>query len=105
MDIQPWTIFISATIVTLAGFFVRGVFALVTITTKMKKSIDELVATDQRQTLAISAIAKLQRPQLAAHRATLDALKEGRCNGSVTKAQEEISTAFQEYDDFLVGRL
>ena len=105
MNLDPWAIFITASIAGLAGSLVRGVFVIIKSLAAMKKSIDELVKTDARQTVAISAIARLQRPQLAAHKATLDALKDGRCNGSVSQAQEDIVTAFQEYDDFLVGRL
>ncbi len=105
MNVDLWTIFVSAVIVALAGAMVRGVFVIIKSLASMKKSIDELVQTDARQTIAIGAIAKLQRPQLAAHKATLDALKDGRCNGSVSKAQSDIDEAFAEYDSFLVGRL
>ena len=105
VNLEMWPIFATAVIVALAGSMVRGVFVIIKSLAAMKKSIDELVKTDARQTVAISAIAKLQRPQLAAHKATLDALKDGRCNGSVSQAQEDITAAFQDYDDFLVGRL
>jgi uncharacterized protein (DUF885 family) len=105
MNLDPWTIFISASIVALAGAAVRGVFQVVKSLAAMAKSIDSLVLTDAKQTQAIAALARLQRPQLAAHRATLDALKDGKCNGSVARAQEDITAAFDEYDSFLVGRL
>jgi hypothetical protein len=105
MDIQPWTIFISATIVTLAGFFVRGVFLIIQSIRIMSKSVEKLLEADAKHMEAIAAIAKLQRPQLYAHKATLEALKEGRCNGNVEDAKEMILAAFDEYDRFLVGRM
>ncbi len=105
MTIDIWTIFITAVIVALAGSLVSGVLSIIRSLARMTKSIDRLLDADISHMAAIAAIAKLQRPQLAAHKATLDALKEGRCNGSVTQAQEMITKAFDDYDSFLVGRI
>jgi low affinity Fe/Cu permease len=105
MTLDPWTIFATAVIVALGGSLVRGLYVLIRSLAAMSKNIDKLLEADSDHMVAIAAIAKLQRPQLAAHKATLDALKEGRCNGSVTQAQEMITKAFDDYDDFLVGRL
>jgi low affinity Fe/Cu permease len=105
MNLDPWTIFATAVIVALGGSLVRGVYVLIRSLAAMSKNIDKLLEADSDHMVAIAAIAKLQRPQLAAHKATLDALKEGRCKGSVTQAQEMITNAFDEYDNFLVGRL
>ena len=105
MNIDPWTIFISAVIVAFAGAAVRGVFSIVKALTTMGKSIDRLIIADAKQSESIAMLAKLQRPQLAAHKATLEALKDGKCNGNVTSARKDIDDAFIEYDSFLVGRL
>jgi len=105
ITLEPWTIFITAVIVALGGAAVRGIFQLVSELKGMKRSIDKLIDTDQKQTMAIGMLAKLQRPQLAAHKATLEAVRDGKCNGNVTSAHSGVIHAFNEFDEFLTGRL
>jgi hypothetical protein len=105
MTIDPWTIFISAAITVLAGMAVRGVFQVGNALAGMRKSIDRLIQTDQDQTLAIGALAKLQRPCLAAHKATLEAIRDGKSNGNVTSAHQGVEIAFSNFEEFLTGRL
>jgi hypothetical protein len=105
MSTDPWIIFATAVIIALAGALVRGVLSVVRSLANMSKSIDKLLAADIDHMLAIAAIAKLQRPQRAAHKATLEALQDGKCNGNVKDAKAQIVAAFDEYDEFLVGRL
>jgi len=105
VTLHPWTIFISAVIVALAGAAVRGIFQVVKAFKNMGKSLDNLIIADQKQTVAIAALAKLQRPQLAAHKATLEALRDGKSNGNVTDAHTSVMGAFDEFDDFLMGCL
>ena len=71
----------------------------------LSKKIDKLVDADQRQTLAIGVLAKLQRPSLAAHKATLEAIRDGKCNGNVTDAHNGVIHAFAQFDDFLTGNI
>jgi len=73
-------------------------------TERLASKIDKLIETDEEQTEAIYIIAKIQRPQLAAHKATLEALK-GECNGNVDRAHEAILESTKEFDDYLVKRL
>jgi hypothetical protein len=105
VTLAPWTIFISAVIVALAGAAVKGVFQVVHSLKAMSRSLDALVIADQKQTLAIGMLAKLQRPQLAAHKATLEAVRDGRCNGNVTSAHSGVLQAFTDFDEFLTGRI
>jgi len=71
----------------------------------LSKKIDKLVEADHRQTMAIGMLAKLQRPSLAAHKATLEAIRDGKCNGNVTDAHSGVLTAFAQFDDFLTGNI
>jgi len=71
----------------------------------LSKKIDKLVEADQRQTLAIGMLARLQRPQLAAHKATLEAVRDGKCNGNVTEAHGGVLAAFAQFDEFLTGNI
>ena len=105
LTLHPWTIFISAVIVALAGVAVNGIFQVIKSIKDMGKSLDKLIIADQKQALAIGAIAKLQRPQLAAHKATLESLRDGKSNGNVTDAHGVILEAFDEFDEFLMGCL
>jgi len=97
--------FIGARIAAFAGGLIAGIFGLIKTLKDMKKSVDHLVRADGLQSDAIKVIASLQRPQMAAHRATLEALRDGRCNGNVTDAHAGIVSAFKEYDEFLIGRV
>jgi hypothetical protein len=112
MPTDPWAVFITAVIIALAGSAVRGMFKIIDSLKTMSKNINQLTISvellsqaDTKHMSAIGAIAKLQRPQLAAHKATLEALQDGKCNGNVTTARELITAAFDEYDEFLIGRL
>jgi len=102
---QPLTLFVSAVITTSAAALVGLAFALVKSLIGIKKSVETLVVNDIQQTEAIKAVAKLQRPGLVAHKATLEALRDGKCNGNVTSAHEGIISAFDEYDDWLISRV
>jgi hypothetical protein len=98
--ITIWQAFLGA---VGAGAFL-GILTLIKAIIKLSKNIDKLIATDMAQTQAIYIIAKIQRPQLAAHKATLEALK-GECNGNVDAAHSSIIKATEEYDTFLASRL
>ena len=98
--ITIWQAFLGA---VGAGAFL-GIISLIKAVIKLSKNIDKLIATDQAQTQAIYIIAKIQRPQLAAHKATLEALK-GECNGNVDAAHDGIIAATEEYDLFLASKL
>jgi hypothetical protein len=112
MPTDPWAVFVTASIIALAGSAVRGMFKIIESLKTMSKNINQLTISvellsnaDSKHMQAIGAIAKLQRPQLAAHKATLEALQDGKCNGNVKDAKAQIVAAFDEYDEFLVGRL
>lgn len=98
-------IFIGASIAAFAGGIIAGLFGLIKSLGGMKKSVDHLIVADKAQTQSIQVIASLQRPLMAAHKATLEALRDGRCNGNVTDAHTGIVEAFKEYDDYLIGRV
>lgn len=97
--------FIGACIAAFAGGLIAGIFGLIKSLGGMKKSVDHLIVADKAQTQSIQVIASLQRPLLAAHKATLEALRDGRCNGNVTNAHSDIIDAFKEYDEYLIGRV
>jgi uncharacterized protein (DUF885 family) len=97
--------FIEGATAALAASMIAGMFAVVRMVIVMKKSVDKLINTDAEQTKAIQMIAKLQRPQLAAHKALLEAVGEGIRNGNVTKAKEALMHGFAEFDDYLNSRI
>lgn len=109
---ESMSLFISAVITTTAAALVGMVFAGVKSIVSMKKSLEkmnlsmsELVESDEVQIKSIQAIIRWMRPSLGAHKATLEALHDGKCNGNVTEAQEKIAGAFDDYDNFLVNRV
>jgi uncharacterized protein (DUF885 family) len=97
--------FIEGAAAALAASMVAGMIAVVRVVILMKKSVEKLIKTDAEQTRAIQMIAKLQRPQLAAHKALLEAVGEGVCNGNVTKAKEALMHGFAEFDEYLHSRI
>lgn len=100
-----WNVFIGALIAAFAGGLVAGVFGIVKSLGGMKRSLDGLIVSSAALVESTRVIARLQRPQLVAHKASLEALRDGRCNGNVTDAHKGIIDAFGEYDDFLVGKV
>jgi len=98
--ITAWEAFIGA----IGSGALLALVSLVRHIIGLSKKIDGLVKADIEQTEAIYVIAKIQRPQLAAHKATLEALK-GECNGNVDRAHEAILESTKEFDDYLVKRL
>jgi hypothetical protein len=100
-----WDIFIKACIAAFSGGLIAGIFGLIKSLGGMKRSLDSLLQSNNSLVQSTQMIARLQRPQLVAHKAALEALRDGRCNGNVTDAHRGINDAFGEYDDFLVGKV
>lgn len=96
--------FANAAIAASAAALVAGMVGTFRALVKLHKAVDKLVIADQAQADAIRMLVKIQRPQLAAHKATLEAL-EGNVNGNVKDAKKAILDSFCEYDDFLSGRV
>ena len=98
-------VFIGAIVAAFAGGLVAGFFSIVKSIGKMRDSVDNLVVSYKSQVDGLQILAKLQRPSLAAHKATLEALRDGKCNGNVADAHEGVVQAFQDYDDYLVAKV
>jgi hypothetical protein len=98
---NPIITFAEASIGAVAALLVGGIASVIVGLFALKKSVDTLVSNDVRQARAIEMIAGIQRPQLYAHKATLEALK-GECNGNVDYAHAEIMIATKNYEAFLV---
>jgi hypothetical protein len=96
--------FADAFVGALGAGALAGLVALVKHLSGLSRKIDTLLTSDIEQSEAIFIIAKIQKPQLAAHKATLEAL-HGDCNGNVDAAHDEIIKATKEFDGYLVRRM
>jgi len=47
------------------------------------------------------AVAKVQRPMLSGIKASLEAARDGKCNGNVTTAHADLTEGIKEYDSYL----
>jgi hypothetical protein len=112
MTLEPFTItFVEAFTGAMGTAALAGILALVRFidrllkqTKHMESKLDELIETNIEQSETIYEVAKIQKPQLSAHKAALEALK-GECNGNVDRAHEGIMDSTKEFDDFLTRRL
>lgn len=69
---------------------------------KIMAQVLESVGRDGR---SIHILYRLQGPQISAMRATLEALRDGRCNGNVDQALVRIEEAERTYSDHLIGHV
>jgi len=112
MTLNPVSItFIEAFIGALGAGALTGIITMVRYidrlskqTKHMEDKLDDLIEANIEQSETIYVVAKIQKPQLNAHKATLEAFK-GECNGNVDRAHKGIMDSTQEFDDFLTRRL
>lgn len=96
-------VFIEAFFAASATAVVAGFVTAISMLMKMTKAVNRLVKMDEHRATDLEAIAKVQRPMLVGVKVSLEALRDGECNGNVTDAHGEISGAISGYDDYLAS--
>jgi len=112
MTLDPVSItFVEAFIGAMGAGALTGIITLVRYierlskqTKHMEDKLDHLIESNIEQSETIYEVAKIQKPQLSAHKAALEALM-GECNGNVDRAHGGIMASTQDFDDFLTRRL
>jgi hypothetical protein len=84
---------------------VAGIIALVKAAARIARSVSILVASDKEQTETLRAIAATIAPMLQADKASLEAHRDGRCNGNVKDALEAVDKASASFNGFLLARI
>lgn len=67
----------------------------------MEKILSELICMRSNVTILF----RLQGPQIVSLKATLEAQRDGECNGNVDKAIELMEGAKREFDEYLLENL
>ena len=96
--------------VFIVGFFaasatavVAGFITAISMLMRMNKSLNHLVKMDEHRATDMEQNALIQRPMLLGIKASLEALRDGQCNGNVTDAHRELSDAEARYDEYLAS--
>jgi hypothetical protein len=95
--------FADGALVAVATLMVGGLIAFLKILIGMNKNVDKLVKMDVLRATDLEALSKVQRPMLVGIKASLEAQRDGECNGNVTDAHLDITTAMKEYDLYLTS--
>jgi hypothetical protein len=82
---------------------VGGLAAFLKILIGMNRNVDKLVKMDAMRATDLEALSKIQRPMLVGIKASLEAQRDGECNGNVTDAHLDITNAMKEYDAYLAS--
>ncbi len=85
----------------IAGCIILDIKWLVTSKRQMAKILEELAGLK----LNVSVLFKLQGPQMLGIKATLEAQRDGECNGNVTDALFAIEEAKKLHDNHLMQLL
>ena len=70
-----------------------------------KRTMESLLSESRANGRSIRTLFRLQGSQLACLKASLEALRDGECNGKVTHALSSIEEAQKLYDEHLLSML
>lgn len=70
-----------------------------------KRSMERILSELEGMQLNVTTLFRLQGSQLMSLKATLEAQRDGQCNGNVEKAIESIEEAKKVYDEHLLAML
>lgn len=93
--------FVDGVIGAASASIIGGVIIAIKTLLTMQHSVRHLVKMGDFRAADLEAIAKIQRPILVGVKASLEAARDGECNGNVTEAHGQISIAIRDYDDYL----
>lgn len=95
------TIFIEASVGAAAVAIVGGIVAGINSLYKMQRDVRRLTHMDTLRAVDLEQVAKVQRPMLSGLKASLEAHRDGKCNGNVLDAHTDITAAIDNYDLYL----
>ena len=64
-----------------ASTSIAGIVSLIKMTVRLNKNVDKLVRMDVMRATDLEALSKIQRPMLVGIKASLEAQRDGECNG------------------------
>lgn len=94
-------VFITAGIGAIAIALVGGFFSVLRMQMTMIRKVTHLANMDLLRATDFEAVAKVQRPMLSGIKASLEAHRDGKCNGNVIDAHSDITEGIKEYDKYL----
>ena len=95
--------FADGALVATATLMAGGLLTFLKILVGMNRNVDKLVKMDVMRATDLEALSKVQRPMLVGIKASLEAQRDGECNGNVTSAHFDITNAMKEYDTYLTS--
>ena len=95
------TTFLDALIGACAVTLISGFVAVIRSQMILNKNVNKLVKMDELRAVDFEAVAKVQRPMLVGIKASLEAHRDGKCNGNVNSAHLDITDAMRDYDKYL----
>lgn len=96
-------VFIEGFFAASATAVVAGFVTAISMLMRMTKALNHLVKMDEHRATDMEQNALIQRPMLIGIKASLEALRDGQCNGNVTDAHEELTSAQARYDEYLAS--
>lgn len=100
---NPFDTVISAGFAAIGATIVGGFVAMLKTQADMLKQIRHLANMDVLRATDFQALAKVQRPMLSGIKASLEAHRDGKCNGNVADAHEDVTEGMREYDTYLAS--
>jgi len=64
-----------------ASTSIAGIVSLIKMMVRLNKNVDKLVVMDTLRATDLEALSKVQHPMLVGIRASLEAQRDGKCNG------------------------
>lgn len=97
--------FVDAVVGGVGAAAIGGIIALARAGFKLAREVSVLVASNKEQTSTLRAIASTIPPMLRAHQASLEAHRDGKCNGNVKDALESVDQAETDFRGFLLEKV